>query len=78
MLFGGHPSAPGALSMEKQERNFFSAREIVHLFEHGTQWTMRAIPHGGHMAPLTHPEVVLADCVAVSPARVPSRCLFMP
>lgn len=33
-------------------------REIVRLFEHGTQWTMRAIPRGGHMAPLSHPDVV--------------------
>jgi pimeloyl-ACP methyl ester carboxylesterase len=33
-------------------------REIVELTEQGTPWTTLAIPRGGHMAPLTHPEVV--------------------
>jgi pimeloyl-ACP methyl ester carboxylesterase len=33
-------------------------REIVELMKHGTPWDVRSIPQGGHMAPLTHPDVV--------------------
>lgn len=33
-------------------------REIVALMAEATPWRMTAIPHGGHMAPLTHPELV--------------------
>lgn len=33
-------------------------REIIELLKHGTPWDVRSIPQGGHMAPLTHPEIV--------------------
>lgn len=33
-------------------------REIVALMSDATPWEMRTIPHGGHMAPLTHPDLV--------------------
>ncbi|MEQ1515657.1 MAG: alpha/beta hydrolase [Usitatibacteraceae bacterium] len=34
-------------------------REIVEIFaEACPHWSFQAIPHGGHMAPLTHPELV--------------------
>ncbi len=33
-------------------------REIVELMQAGTPWSFEALPTGGHMAPLTHPELV--------------------
>ena len=33
-------------------------REIVELMQAGTPWSFEALPKGGHMAPLTHPELV--------------------
>jgi pimeloyl-ACP methyl ester carboxylesterase len=33
-------------------------REIVELMRDATTWQIRTIPRGGHMAPLTHPDLV--------------------
>jgi pimeloyl-ACP methyl ester carboxylesterase len=33
-------------------------REIVALMGEATPWLMKTVPQGGHMAPLTHPELV--------------------
>lgn len=57
-------------------------REIVALMSVATPWQVTAIPHGGHMAPLTHPDLVnplVADfldrCNDYRPLRSPERPL---
>ncbi|MDO9384273.1 MAG: alpha/beta hydrolase [Hyphomicrobiaceae bacterium] len=53
-----HAALPPSTTVLYDANTVRPIQEIVQLFERGTQWTMRAIPRGGHMAPLTHPQVV--------------------
>jgi pimeloyl-ACP methyl ester carboxylesterase len=60
---GGHHGAmaghPRAHSGGKRPRHRLPVREIVQLFQHACpHWRFEFLPEGGHMAPLTRPELV--------------------
>lgn len=49
---------PASTLVIHDEKTVRPIREIVELVKNNTPWQVRTVPEGGHMAPLTHPNLI--------------------